>query len=76
MESTVINTIEKMLESLPETAQNQVVEHLREYITNMQDDIQWELLFKKTQNKLIDATKKAKCEIAEGLAVPMDYSKL
>jgi hypothetical protein len=76
MGSTVISTIEKMLESLPETAQNQVVEHLREYITNMQDDIQWELLFKKTQNKLIDAAKKAKREIAEGHAVPMDYSKL
>ena len=76
MESNAIATVVKMMESLPETEQNQVVEHLREYITNMQDDIQWELLFKKTQNKLIDAAKKAKREIAEGRAVPMDYSKL
>ncbi|MDQ1318381.1 MAG: hypothetical protein QG588_2041 [Candidatus Poribacteria bacterium] len=38
MGSTVINTIEKMLESLPETAQNQVVEHLREYITEIKEE--------------------------------------
>ena len=76
MESNAIATVIKMMESLPEAEQNQVVEHLREYITEMQDDIRWEFLFKKTQSKLIAAAKKAKREIAEGLAVPMDDDKL
>ena len=76
MESNAIATVIKMMETLPETEQNQVVEHLREYITEMQDDIRWELLFKKTQSNLISAAKKAKREIAEGKAVPMDYDKL
>jgi len=69
MESNTINTIVKMLEELPESLQNQVADHLREYITEMQDEIRWELLFKKTQSNLIAASKKAKREIAEGLAV-------
>jgi uncharacterized membrane-anchored protein len=38
MESNAIATVVKMMESLPETEQNQVVEHLREYITEMQDE--------------------------------------
>jgi hypothetical protein len=38
MESTAIATVVKMMESLPETTQNQVVEHLREYIIEIQDE--------------------------------------
>jgi hypothetical protein len=76
MESNAIATVIKMMESLPESEQNHLVEHLREYITEMQDDIRWEFLFKKTQSNLVSAAKKAKREIAEGKAVPMDYDKL
>jgi hypothetical protein len=76
MESNAIATVVKMMESLPESEQNHLVEHLREYITEMQDDVRWDLLFGKTQSNLIAAAKKAKREIAEGLAVPMDYDKL
>jgi len=32
MSSTAIATIVKMLESLPEATQNQIMDHLREYI--------------------------------------------
>ncbi|MEK7399774.1 MAG: hypothetical protein AAB116_22770 [Candidatus Poribacteria bacterium] len=41
-----------------------------------QDNIQWNLLFKKTQSKLIAVAEKAKQEIDEGKAVSMDYDKL
>jgi methionine salvage enolase-phosphatase E1 len=44
MESNAITTITKMLESLPENLQNQVVEHLREYIAEIkEEDIHKEL---------------------------------
>lgn len=76
MPSTAIATIIKMMESLPETAQDQVVEHLRDYLTEMQDELRWDDLFKKTQQQLIAAAKRARQEIAEGQAKPLDYDKL
>ena len=76
MSSTAIATVIKMMESLPETAQDQVVEHLREYLEDLQDELQWDTLFKKTQPQLIAAARHAKKEIAEGLAQPLDYDQL
>jgi hypothetical protein len=76
MSSTAIATVTKMMESLPETAQNQVVEHLREYLEDLQDELQWDTLFKRTQPQLVAAARRAKKEIAEGLAQPMDYDQL
>jgi hypothetical protein len=76
MSSTAIATVIKMMESLPEPAQDQVVEHLREYLEDLQDELQWDTLFKKTQPQLIAAARRAKKEIAEGLAQPMDYEQL
>ena len=44
MESNAINTVVKMLEKLPEPLQNRVVDHLREYITEIkEEDIHKEL---------------------------------
>ena len=76
MASTAITTIVKMLEALPETTQNQVVEHLREYIAEMQDEIQWDISFQKTEQQLIAAAQRARQEIAAGHAAPMDYDQL
>ena len=76
MSSTAIATVIKMMESVPETAQDQVVEHLREYLEDLQDELQWDTLFKKTQPQLIAAARRAKKEIAEGLAQPMNYGQL
>lgn len=76
MSSTAIATIVKMLESLPEPAQERVVEHLREYLADLQDELEWDALFKKTQQQLAEATRRAKEEIAEGQAKPMDYDRL
>jgi hypothetical protein len=41
MTSTAIATVTKMLESLSETVQDQVVEHLREYLADLQDEHAW-----------------------------------
>lgn len=76
MSSTAIVTLVKMVESLPENVQNQVVEHLREYIANLRDEIQWDETFKETQAQLIAAARRAKQEIAAGRAMPLDHNQL
>lgn len=76
MSSTSIATLTKMFESLPEPAQDQVVEHLREYLEDLQDELEWDTLFKRTQPQLTAAARRAKQEIAQSLAKPMDYDQL
>jgi hypothetical protein len=76
MSSTAIVTVTKMMESLPEPAQDQVVEHLREYLEDLQDELRWDALFKKTQSHLVAAARSARQEIVQGLAKPLDYDKL
>ena len=76
MSSTTIATLVKMVESLPDTTQEQVVEHLRDYIASLQDEIQWDIAFKRTQPQLVAAARRAKQEIAEGRAKPLDYNQL
>lgn len=76
MSSTAITTVVKMLESLPETVQEQVVEHLREYLADLQDELVWDDLVKRTQPQLVAAARRAKQEIAEGHAKPLDYDQL
>ena len=56
--------------------QNQIVEHLREYIAELQDELQWEASFKNTQEQLMAAARKAKQEIVEGKTEPMDLDRL
>lgn len=75
MSSETIATLVKMLESLPDTAQDQVVEHLREYIEDLRDELRWDLSFEKTQKQLAAAGRRAKQEIAEGHAKPMDFDR-
>jgi hypothetical protein len=76
MSSTAIATLIKMVESLPEGVQQQVVEHLREYLEELRDELQWDNLCEKSQPQLIAAAKRARQEIAEGKAKPLDYDQL
>jgi len=76
MTSTAIATVTKMLEFLPEVTQDQVVEHLREYLADLQDELEWDSLFKRTQPQLVAAARRAKQEIAKGHAKPLDYEEL
>lgn len=71
MSSPAINTVIAMMESLPDNLQEQVVEHLREYIADLEDERKWDKSFKKTQQQLINAARRAKQEIAEGKAKPL-----
>ena len=76
MSSTAIATVTKMMESLPEPVQDQVVDHLREYLEDLRDELQWDSLFEKTQPQLVAAARRAKQEIAEGKAKPMNFDQL
>lgn len=76
MTSTAIATMTRRMESLPEPAQNQVLDQLREYVADLQDNLRWNALVKKTQPGLVAAARRARQEIAAGLARPMDYDRL
>jgi muconolactone delta-isomerase len=76
MSSPAITTIVKMVESLPDELQAQVVEHVRAYLAELEEEKQWDTSFKRTQDNLVTAARKAKAEIAAGLATPMDYAQL
>ncbi|MGK7878088.1 MAG: hypothetical protein AB4426_33710 [Xenococcaceae cyanobacterium] len=76
MSSEKIATVVKMMESLPEAAQEQLVVHLREYIEILRDELEWDSLVQKTQSQLINAAKQARQEIAAGKGKSMDYDQL
>ena len=76
MSSPAIDTVIKMMESLSEDKQNELVEHLREYIQDLKDESKWQQSFNKSQDKLIAAARLAKQQIAEGKAKSMDYNRL
>ena len=76
MPTETIATVEKMLESLPAEAQERVVEHLREYVLDLQDELQWDALFQRTQDKLIATARRVKKEISDGKAEPLDFERL
>ena len=76
MPSATIATVMKMMESLPESAQQQVVEGLREYIADLQDELRWDRLFEKTQPQLVERARQARQQIAQGEAKPLDYDQL
>jgi len=76
MSSTAIATVVKMMETLPEPAQHQVVEHLREYLADIPDELLWDETFERTQTQLMAAARHAKQEIATGQSKPLDYDQL
>ncbi len=76
MSSAAITTIVKMVESLPDDLQEKVVAHIRDYITDLEDEKRWDNSFKQTQDNLVAAAQKAKREIAAGQSMPLDYEQL
>jgi hypothetical protein len=76
MSSPAITTIVKMVESLPDELQAQVVEHVRTYLTEIEEEKRWDDSFKQTKHNLVAAARKAKAEIAAGLSKPMDDEQL
>ena len=75
MTSIAIMTMTKMMEALPEPKQDQALEHLRDYIAEMESEQKWDELFSETQDSLVAAAKQARKEIAEGKAKSMDFNQ-
>ena len=75
MQTPTITTIVRMIEALPEPAQNQILEHLREYVSDMQDEAVWDELFQKTKPKLEQSARQARKQIEQGLSTPMDQNR-
>ncbi|MEC4983472.1 MAG: hypothetical protein SAJ37_12715 [Oscillatoria sp. PMC 1068.18] len=71
-----IATVIKIIESLPNTEQERVIEHLREYIADLKEELQWNRSFQETQSTLVAAAKLAKQQISQGQGTPMDYDRL
>ncbi len=76
MDSPAIATLIKMMESLPEAEQNRVVEAVRAYIADLQDEAEWDQSFSKSQDQLTRAAQKAKQQIRENNSQPFDLGKL
>lgn len=71
-----IATVVKILKSLPDAQQEKIIQHLREYIADIEDELKWDKSFHKTQNKLVEVARLAKQEIAQGKRQTMDYEQL
>lgn len=65
-----------MMETLPKAEQNQVVEAVRAYIANQQDDANWDNQFDSTQAKLTEAARKARKQIEEDGSQPFNLDCL
>lgn len=69
-------TIEKMLESLPREAQDRVLDHMRDFVADLQDELKWNEAYARSENNLTAAARKAKKEIKEGKAKPFSSEML
>jgi hypothetical protein len=76
MVTPALTTILKMVEDLPEPLQNQIADHLREYIADPDDEEKWDEAFARTQEKLAYVTREVTKKIEEGKAEPMDFDRL
>jgi DNA-binding transcriptional regulator GbsR (MarR family) len=63
MLSPTITTLVKMMETLPEHLQEQVVEKMREYLEELKHQQRWDETFAKTQDRLVAAARRAKEEM-------------
>jgi DNA-binding transcriptional regulator GbsR (MarR family) len=76
MSAEAITTVVKMMETLPDNAQSQVVEYIKNYIADLQDELRWDENFKKTESNLIQKARLAKQQMAEGKAQPLNLADL
>lgn len=76
MSSEAIATVVKMMGTLPDETQYQVIEYLQAYIADLQDELRWNSTFTKTQDSLVQKARLAKQQIAEGKAKPLNLDDL
>jgi len=55
---------------------NEPADISQERMEDLQDELRWNELFKHTQPQLAVAARRARQQIATGMATPMDYRRL
>ena len=55
---------------------NEPADITQERMEDLQDELRWNEFFKRTQPQLGAAARRAKQQIAAGMATPMDYEQL
>ena len=65
-----------MLEGLPDSVQERAIEHLREYLDEVTDEIRWDESFEKSSDRLAEMAEAVKRDIANGKTTPMDFDRL
>jgi len=76
MDTSAATTMIKMLESVPDKLQEDIVEHMRDYIEDIRDEDKWKDSFSRATDKLIATARQARQEIAGGKGSPLDIEKL
>ena len=76
MASKAVATVIKMMESVPEPVQDKLVDHLRMYLEDIQDEMEWEDVFHRTQPQLIAAARRARQEVLARKTTPLDETQL
>jgi len=69
-------TITKMIQSLPKSMQDRVLEEIKPIISEALDEAQWQMQYERKQDNLVAFAKEVKDEVAAGKAKPMDYERL
>ena len=74
--NNITETICKMIESLPESMQSSILDEINVIVAEKQDELQWDIQFKRTQENLMAMARKVKKEISEGKTEPMNYERI
>lgn len=76
MSTTTVVTVTKMLEGLPQSVQDRAIEHLREYLDEISDEIRWDESFANSSDKLTLAARGARDRFKDGQTEPLDLERL
>ena len=72
----ISETITRMIESLPKSVQERVLEEIKPIISEALDEAEWQMEFEGSQENLVSIARKVKREVKAGRSEPMDYEKL
>lgn len=76
MSTAAVETLTKMLEAFPESVQDRAVEHLREYLADITDDLRWDESFERTSEKLAETARRVREQFKNGETEPFDLERL
>ena len=74
--SNIVETISKMIETLPENMHQAILDDIRAVIAEKQDEAEWDKQLQQRQKSLIAVAKEVKNEIAAGKVEPLDFKRL